>query len=801
MPQQPVNKEYSTFVKGFITEANPLTFPENASIDEENFILNRDGSRQRRLGMDYEEDFELRDTELSRILAIGAGISTHLWLNINENASLSFYIIQIGNNLWFFDSLQESVSSSPKNGGNSITLPGSGFIRWQSDNLGGRIVFCTGEPDVYSLTYDEGTDTVGFITHGLLTRDVWGLDDGLDTDERPVTLSRLHEYNLKNQGWDGDNPDSTTSYYQLFKSDPDGNNQFPSNADLVQLGKLPGVEFPNRFTPLLILRSFMGNTPSPNGHFIIDVFNRGETRSFVETNTGLLNNGGFEGGVWVTSGPFANIGSWGSYAGLVSEPGFPLIPLSTEIPVDKTDSGMRVVASYAERFFYSGSESLLIGGDSKSPLLGHLVFYTQIIDAVDKVGKCYQEADPTSDEQSDLVATDGGFVKIPGMSRCLKMVPYSNSLIIFAENGVWEITGGDEGGFKATDFQILKITDTGPINARSIVEVEDRIYYWSQGGVYLLSRDQISLGVQVQSISESTIQSFFETLGNAASKNATGAYDPVTKQIRWMVSNGDDLYDGTLERFRYNFELVYDVVLEAFYKVQLPNTTLVDPYVADYIVSPGFVSTQVSQDVEINGEQVTINGEEVVISTNIREGDFFKIKYLTMAPVASVGTFDYTFSFYKDANFEDWGTHFLGTGIDAQAFLLTGHETLQDTQRQKQVNYLTTHFLRSETGFETNTEGDLEAINPSSCLIQSQWDFANSATSGKFGPQFQAYRLKRNYLPSGLADTFDYGWEVITTKSKLRGRGRALSLLFQTEPRKDLTIFGWGLLFGVNTNV
>jgi hypothetical protein len=45
-------KQYNTFVKGLVTEAGPLTYPENASLDEENFVLNRDGSRQRRLGMD-----------------------------------------------------------------------------------------------------------------------------------------------------------------------------------------------------------------------------------------------------------------------------------------------------------------------------------------------------------------------------------------------------------------------------------------------------------------------------------------------------------------------------------------------------------------------------------------------------------------------------------------------------------------------------------------------------------------------------------------------------------------------------
>ena len=55
MPQSNQTGEFNTFVGGLVTEASPLTFPENASIDEANFELDRNGSRSRRLGMDYEE--------------------------------------------------------------------------------------------------------------------------------------------------------------------------------------------------------------------------------------------------------------------------------------------------------------------------------------------------------------------------------------------------------------------------------------------------------------------------------------------------------------------------------------------------------------------------------------------------------------------------------------------------------------------------------------------------------------------------------------------------------------------------
>lgn len=62
MARQTAKAEVNSFVKGLITEASALTFPENASLDEDNFVLKRDGSRQRRLGMDLEEDYKTVST-------------------------------------------------------------------------------------------------------------------------------------------------------------------------------------------------------------------------------------------------------------------------------------------------------------------------------------------------------------------------------------------------------------------------------------------------------------------------------------------------------------------------------------------------------------------------------------------------------------------------------------------------------------------------------------------------------------------------------------------------------------------
>ena len=85
--------------------------------------------------------------------------------------------------------------------------------------------------------------------------------------------------------------------------------------------------------------------------------------------------------------------------------------------------------------------------------------------------------------------------------------------------------------------------------------------------------------------------------------------------------------------------------------------------------------------------------------------------------------------------------------------------------------------------------------------MQAKWDFANSTSSGKIGRAFQGYRLKRNYIPAGAGEAFDYGWEVITTKNKLRGSGTALKLRFDTEEGKACILLGWAVDVGGRSNV
>ena len=120
--------------------------------------------------------------------------------------------------------------------------------------------------------------------------------------------------------------------------------------------------------------------------------------------------------------------------------------------------------------------------------------------------------------------------------------------------------------------------------------------------------------------------------------------------------------------------------------------------------------------------------------------------------------------------------------------------------KKKQVPYIQFYFKRTEDGYSAAT-GTLELTNQSSCLVQAQWNWADSANSGRWGTQFQAYRLLRPYIPTGASDPFDYGDGVIVTKNKLRGYGKTLSLYIQSEAGKDMKLLGWGMPVIMNSTI
>ena len=99
MPQRYSQATVNNFVKGLITEAGELTFPEGASVDELNCDLRKDGSRRRRLGVAFEtsytdSSFSLTDTSL---------VHTGEWTNAGGISGKEFLVVQNDSTLYFYN--------------------------------------------------------------------------------------------------------------------------------------------------------------------------------------------------------------------------------------------------------------------------------------------------------------------------------------------------------------------------------------------------------------------------------------------------------------------------------------------------------------------------------------------------------------------------------------------------------------------------------------------------------------------------------------------------------------------------
>lgn len=764
--------EVNKFVAGLITEATPLNFPDNASIDEDNFVLNTDGSRQRRLGMDFEDGFVEVSTGITPPVTGNVAISSSRWRNAGGDSNKNLMAVQVGNELRIFD-----MDSMPISSGLLYTKVFSGVdiqTIFSYAVVDGSMTVATGQRDITTFNYLDGaiTESVGH----LLIRDLFGVTDmfgganlreGSGVAIRPSNLTSAHAYNLRNQTWAAPRlsyfaDDQVFDTIPLFK-DFAGNGLFGSNADSVVDGLYANSVRTDatslRFNPQSILRNPVGTFPAPQGGFIIDAMRRGESR-MVEYGNLLARN------------PVL---------------GYPV----TDLPQDLTPGGPSVVCEYSGRVWYSGFSGQIVNGDSNSPRMASYVLFSQLVQDPSDVLSCYQEGDPTSVDAPDLLDSDGGFIRIEGAYGICGMVNVGKALMVIAANGVWQITGGSDYGFKATNYLLNKLTNHGSSSPGSVVVVDNTFMYWGDDGIYNIAPNQFG-EYTAENIAKKTIQSFYDAIGALEKQSARGIYDSYERKVRWV-------YNNRLQTGKKVRELVLDVALSAFYPatIQTVGDGLL-PIVVSGVQVPPFTQSLVDEPITVSLAPVTVSNEAVTVEIDTSSPTTKETMYIAVTGVSP--TIKFTFSTYQNGSFKDW-SKIDGVGVDAPAYILTGWMAGQDYQRIKQVPYITFHFIKTEDGFELDSSGDYVPVNRSSCLVQAQWEWSNSINSGRWSKAFQAYRFKRHYMVSDISDKFNNGFYTVVTKNKLRGKGKVLSLYITTEPNRECKLLGWSMMLEVNQNV
>lgn len=704
---------YNNFVKGLITEASEINFPANASISEDNCVLLRQGNRRRRLGIDYAVGSTITTTNVSLPQAqSNTEYSYYKWKSPAGNTASIFDVFQIGNILFVYDSLSLTLINTVNLQPYIVAGTPPYCDKVRMIANRGKLFIVAGNIEPFFIAY-TAPSTLTITALKIQTRDFEGLNDGLAIDNNPPILTNLHQYNLLNQGWYSTVAgDPLAAYYSAASLYPANNQIWYAAIDPTTGG----------FDYSLLSQESFGNTPAPKGHFIVNPFD-------YDPN---------------------------AVSGL------------TGLPITTTTQRPSCVESFAGRVFYSGVEA-----DGFSNIL----YFSHIIDlSVDNAANCYQIADPTAQNDSALVDDDGGYVVIADCGGIKALQVCGDTLLVFATNGIWGITGGLDVYFSATSYNVYQITDVELVSTDSVCLIEDKVIFCSPVGIYTLSRDSISGRFSMQTLTDTTIKSYYEQIPLNGLSTIQTIFDDHQRQVQFLWNN-----TGTLSYVKTNI-LVLDLNLQAFWTYSFSNLTENSPLVIGGIYNINQAGTTVD----------SYSGGSV-------PWYYTHLAYLTLVP-AGTGVYNITFSSFNNTSFYDWDKASNGNGVTYSSYLETGYELAGEAIESKQIPYLIAFFEQTEKSW-LPMNGGYELTPASSCTMQVKWEFANSISSSRWTDPQEIYRLQRLQLPDSTDLTFTYGQDVVITKNKIRGKGRAIRTRFNSKDGYDFHLLGWGISVTKDTDV
>jgi hypothetical protein len=614
----------NNFTGGLVTEATALNFPENAVTDIDNCVITKTGTVTRRNGLALEPGNVFHSDPTGNVAT-----STYLWRIAGGNGDYVIFVTQIGNVLYFYRNNSTATTAGRYDQAVSLVpFQVSGDIGQQECQfaIGNGYLFVTNPSmDPVFIEFFPATNTFITTRIDLAVRDFEELEDGSAVDERPTVLNDSHHYNLHNSGW-------SDAHIQKFNTDVGA---YPSRADVFWILKdaygnfAPGtivyqksvndkvIDVPGELRANTVFR---GNTPSPNGHFYTSPF-------FVARN--LQNNSELPG-----------------------------------VPVISTQARPANVAFHSGRVFYSGVSA---------PGFTDKIYFSQTIENSAQFGKCLQVNDPTSENLFNLLATDGGVISIPEAGDIIKMFPMAAALVIFATNGIWAITGSTGIGFAATDYTVSKVSSINVKSATSFVDYEGNPVFWNEEGIFMGSPGQVGQ-VQVTSMTEKNIKSFYQSIPLESRKYAKGTFNPLDKTIEWLYRSTPP--STVRDRFSYDRALIFSTQYQGFYKWSFNPVTNV--YVTSIISMYGL----------LNGNPTT-----------------YRNKYLVQTD-AGVGLAEITEGSYRDFGVNSYSS-----------FFTTGYKLRGQAVKQGQTNYLYVYFSK-EYG--------------SSLSVQALWDYSTSGNTGRW---------------------------------------------------------------------
>jgi hypothetical protein len=734
MAVQAAVKDAFTFVGGLNTEGGFFVTPENSWKEGVNVVPTIDGSIERRNGLDYETNYALAALGITAEQKNTWAFTSGVWTSVGGNSNLDFIVVQAGTALHFYRAASGTVSNTKK----SFTVNLNSYL-------------APGNPDTVGTSICSFASTYGklIVTSKSTEPILITYDSTADTISVSTITIKIRDFigfqspyavNVEKTEaeWTAEGQ-LTQAKYNLYNQ---GWTDSQINTYKSATGNLPanskswifGKDTNDDFSASVLNKQDFGTSPAPKGRFILNAFS--QDRSGIVT-------------------------------AIAYRP--------------------RVCAFFAGRVWYAGMPTTAQLGT---------VYFSQVLDDINKVGDCYQSNDPTSEVVSDLEDDDGGTIEIPDSGEILSLEPLGRGIMVIATNGIWFISGIDR-GFTAASYSVERVSSVGCVSTKSVVVVEDTLIYWSNGGIYAVAPGNTGAEFSSRNISDQNIKTFYQNIPVLSKLYAEGTYNATDKLLYWLYSSTETEDTGT-GRFNKNSVLALDLRLNAWYWFDIDTSLGVIPVSIE--VTKETNETSQVYDVYVNSDDVNVSTDDVVANIAVVNGTRKTFKVVSLHPVSS-NNYSLTFADFLNtrssaSKFKDWYSFNTG-GVEKEAYFLTGYNMGGNgPSRSKSGMYLTVFMKRTETAFDSNAN----PINESGCLMQSRWDFTDNTNPGKWADEVQVYRQPRPFLAQPL-QAFDDGYPLVISKNKLRGRGKAVQFRYRSEAGKDMKIVGWTGTFVGSTNV
>lgn len=623
MPQQVLTAVENNFTKGLITEYTGLNFPENAATSASNCEFTIIGDVVRRYGINKEVNGITQAYNTTNL-----AISEYVWNNPGGDGNSKLFVQQIGGTLFFYNVATSTVATplSTQILAGNITcsnnvVPGQVFdatVECQYADGNGYLFVYHPSCDPFYVTYNAATKALASNSIPIQIRDFVGVVDGLPISTRPTSLSADHQYNLQNQGWTSGNPWSATSTATVTL----GSNSFTvasgltgvTNGQIVTI-TISSVVGGGSGTASGTVTSYSGTT------MVINVTSQsgvtGTSLVITPTNTGYLTtwktaegNYPSNADVWWYFKNTSNAFDPATTAGNVSlssgnaPQGHYILNAFNQDRASQSGLSVTSVTTtsrpatgtwFQGRVWYTGVNAYQAAtGDANFYTWTENIYFSQIATNVSEFGLCYQTNDPTSQNLHDLLPTDGGVITIVGSGTIHRLFPIANGMLVFANNGIWFITGSQGIGFSATDYTITKISSVKVLSSKSFVDVLGMPYFWNEEGIYQVVTGQ-SGSLAVEPITLGTILSYYNNIPLASKQYARGSYDPISYTIQWVYRSTKE--NSIVNRYQFDTILNYSTYNKAFfpYNVASNGSNYINgiayisyPFINSATPSPGF---------------------------------------------------------------------------------------------------------------------------------------------------------------------------------------------------------------------